>query len=150
MCGTESISSMAPKIWSLVPQEMKKWESPYSFKEWYKEMETKLSLSVMQNLLATCWLFIIKMCGIWITFLFVLFICYLIYMLYNICIFFLFYIFPHWKVDADLKTKGLLIYQINEFANHFVSELSRVFFGEGGRLRVISFFIIIKLCKSQL
>ena len=34
--------------------------------------------------------------------------------------------------------------QINEFANHFVSELSRVFFGEGGRLRVISFFIIIK------
>ena len=147
MCGTESISSTAPKIWSLVPQEMKNCQYPYSFKGRYKEMETKLSMSVMQNLLTTCWFFIIKMCGIWITFLFVLLICCFIYMLYNTCIFFFFYIFPHWKVDADLKTKGLLIY---EFANHFVSELSRVLFGEGGRLRVISFFIIIKLCKSQL
>ena len=150
MCGTESISSMTPKIWSLAPQEMKNCQSPYSFKGRYKEMETKLSTLVMQNLLTTCWFFIIKMCVIWITFLFLLLICYFIYMLYNICIFFFFYIFPHWKVDADLKTKGLLIYQINEFANHFVSELSRVFFEEGGRLRVISFFIIIKLCKSQL
>ena len=29
----------------------------------YKEMETKLSMSVMQNLLATCWFYIIIMCG---------------------------------------------------------------------------------------
>ena len=150
MCGTESISSMAPKIWSFVPQEMKNCQSPYSLKGRYKEMETKLSMSVMQNLLATCWFFTIKMCGIWIKFLFVLLICYFIYMLYNICILFFFYIFPHWKVDADLKTKGFLIYQINEFAKHFVSDMSRVFFREGERLRVISFFIIIKLCKSQL
>ena len=64
MCGTESISSMAPKIWSLVPQEMKNCQSPYSVKGRYKEMGTKLSMSVMQNLLATCWFFIIKMCGI--------------------------------------------------------------------------------------
>ena len=143
MCGTESISSMAPKIWSLVPQEMKNCQSLYCFKERYEEMETKLSMSVMQNLLAKCWFFIMKMCGIWrITFLFVLLICYFIYMLYNICIFFFFYIFPHWK--AELKTRGLLIYQINEFANHFVSQLCRVFFGERERLRVISFFIIIK------
>ena len=50
----------------------------------YKEMETKLSISIMQNLLETCWFFITKMCGIWrITFLSVLFICYFIYMLYN-------------------------------------------------------------------
>ena len=84
MCGTESISSMAPNIWSLVPQEMKNCRSPYSFKGRYKEMETKLSISVMQNLLETCWFFITKMCGIWrITFLSVLFICYFIYMLYN-------------------------------------------------------------------
>ena len=27
-------------------------------------METKLSMSVMQNLLATCWFYIIIMCGI--------------------------------------------------------------------------------------
>ena len=145
MRGTKSISLMATKIWSLVPQKMKNCQSLYSFKERYKEMETKLSMSVMQNLLSTCWFFIIKMCSIWrITFLFALFICYFIYMLYNICIFFFFYNFPHWKVDADLKTKGLLTYQINEFANHFVSQLPRVFFGKGGRLKVISFFIIIK------
>ena len=143
MCGTESSSSMAPKIWSLVPQEMKNCQSLYCFKERYEEMETKLSMSVMQNLLAKCWFFIMKTCGIWrITFLFVLLICYFIYMLYNICTFFFFYIFPHWK--AELKTKGLLIYQNNEFANHFVSQLCRVFFGERERLRVISFFIIIK------
>ena len=65
MCGTESISSMTPKIWSLAPQEMKNCQSPYSFKGRYKEMETKLSTLVMQqNLLTTCWFFIIKMCVI--------------------------------------------------------------------------------------
>ena len=140
MCGTKSISLMATKIWSLVPQEMENCQSSYSFKGRYKEMETMLSMSVMQTLLATCWFFIIKISVIWITLLFVLLICYFIYMLYNICIFFFFCIFPHWKVDADLKTKGLLIYQIHEFANHFASELSPVFFGEGRRFRVISFF----------
>ena len=36
-------------------------------------------MSVMQNLLATCWFFIINMCGIGIkTFSFLLFICYVI------------------------------------------------------------------------
>ena len=64
MCGTESISSMAPNIWSLVPQEMKNCRSPYYFKGRYKEMEIKLSISVMQNLLETGWFFITKMCGI--------------------------------------------------------------------------------------
>ena len=64
MRGTDSISLMAPKIWSLVPQEMKNCQSLYSFKERYEEMETKLSMSVMQNLLAKCWFFIMKMCGI--------------------------------------------------------------------------------------
>ena len=60
--GTESVSFMAPKIWSIVPQELKNSKSLYSFKKKYKEMETKLSMSVMQNLLVTCWLYIINMC----------------------------------------------------------------------------------------
>ena len=43
------------------------------------EMETKLSISVMQNLLATWWLFIINMCGTGVkTFFILLFICYII------------------------------------------------------------------------
>ena len=50
-------------------------------------------------------------------------------MLYNICAFFFFYIFPHWKVDADLETKWLLIYWINEFANRLVSDFFSSFLG---------------------
>ena len=33
------------------------------FQKTFKEMETKLPMSVMQNLLATCWFYIIIMCG---------------------------------------------------------------------------------------
>ena len=53
--GTESVSFMTPKIWSIVPQELKNSLFLYSFKKRHKEMETKLSMLVMQNLLATCW-----------------------------------------------------------------------------------------------
>ena len=52
--GAESVSFMAPKIWSIVPQELRNSQFLYSFKKRDKEMESKLSLSVMQNLLATC------------------------------------------------------------------------------------------------
>ena len=31
--GTESVSFMAPKIWSIVPQELKNSQSLYSFKK---------------------------------------------------------------------------------------------------------------------
>ena len=45
-------------------------------------METKLSMSVMQNLLATCWFYIIIMCGTGIKKIFLFFIlsiiCYII------------------------------------------------------------------------
>ena len=42
-------------------------------------METKLSMSVMQNILATCWFYIINMCGTGIkTFFVLLFIFYII------------------------------------------------------------------------
>ena len=54
--GTESVSFMAPKIWSIAPQELKNSQSLYSFKQKYNEMETKLSMSVIQKLLATCFL----------------------------------------------------------------------------------------------
>ena len=77
--GTESVSFMAPKIWSIVPQEL-------------ENSQTKLSMSVMENLLATCWFYIIIMYHVWYwnknIFYFVN------YILYNRCIFFLFYIFP--------------------------------------------------------
>ena len=76
MHGTESVSFMAPKIWSIVPQELKNSKSLYSFKKKYKEMETKLSMSAMQNLLPICWFHIINMCGTGIkTFFILLFIC---------------------------------------------------------------------------
>ena len=77
--GTESVSFMAPKIWSIVPQELKNCQSLYSFKKKYKEMETKLSMLVMQNLLATCWFYVIIICYNGIKAFFILsFICYII------------------------------------------------------------------------
>ena len=54
-------------------------------------VKTKLSMSVMQNLLATCWFYIIIMCGSGIKHIFY----FANFMLYNGCIFFFFYIFPH-------------------------------------------------------
>ena len=64
-------------------------------------METKLSMSVMQNLPSTCWFYIIHMCGTGIkTFFILLFICYIIYV-FSFCFIF----FPYGKVDADLETK---------------------------------------------
>ena len=64
--GTESVSFMAPKIWSIVPQEL-------------ENSQTKLSMSVMENLLATCWFYIIIMCGTGIKTFFILsIICYII------------------------------------------------------------------------
>ena len=59
-------------------------------------METKLSM-VMQNLLATCWFFMINMCCTRKKNIFH----FVIGMLYNKCIFFFFHIFPHRKVDTE-------------------------------------------------
>ena len=53
-----------PKIWTMVPLELKKYQSLYSVNKKYKKIEIKLSKSVMQNLLATCWFCLINMCGI--------------------------------------------------------------------------------------
>ena len=60
--------------------------------EKYKEMETKFSMSVMQNLLVACWFFIITMCGTGIKKNY-----FVIYMLNNKCIFFFFYVFSTFK-----------------------------------------------------
>ena len=89
--GTESVLFMAPKIWSIVPQELKNSQLLYSFKKKYKEMETKLSRSVMQTLLVTRWFYIIIMCGTGIK----TFFYFVNYMLCNRCTFFFFYIFPN-------------------------------------------------------
>ena len=40
--GTDSVSFMAPRIWSIVPQVLENYQS-ISFQKRYKEMETKLS-----------------------------------------------------------------------------------------------------------
>ena len=53
-------------------------------------METKLSMSVMQNLLARCWFYIIVMCGTDIKTFFILsIICYIIHLFSFSFIFFL-------------------------------------------------------------
>ena len=66
--------------------------------EKYKKMETKFSMSVMQNLLVACWFFIITTCGTEIKKVFILlFICYII----NVFSF-SFMFFPHLKVHTDL------------------------------------------------
>ena len=64
-------------------------------------METKLSMSVMLNLLATCWFCIINMFGTGIK----RFFCFVICMLYTRRILFLFYIFPPLKVRCWLRNK---------------------------------------------
>ena len=69
-------------------------------------METKLSMSVMQNLLATCWFYTIIMCCTGIKTFFLIFY-FVNYVLHNRFIFFSFYIFPHWKVDTNIETKWL-------------------------------------------
>ena len=56
---TDSVSFLTPKMWSIVSQGMKNYK--YLYKK-YKEMETKLPISVMFNLIATCCFFLIKMC----------------------------------------------------------------------------------------
>ena len=71
-----------------------------------------MSMSVMQNLLATCCFFMINLCGIKTFFIniktgikafFILsFICYVIDVFS-----FSFILFPHLKVDSDLATKRL-------------------------------------------
>ena len=79
---------------------IKKLSISMFFQKKSKEMKTKRSMSVMQNLPATCWFYIIIMCGTGIKTLFILsIICYII--------FFFFYIFLHWKVDTDIETKWL-------------------------------------------
>ena len=66
-------------------------------------METKLSMPVMQSLLATLWFYIINMYGTGIkTFFILLSICYIIDVFS-----FSFILFSHWKVDANLETKCL-------------------------------------------
>ena len=75
---TESVSFMTPKIWSIVLQKLKKLSISTFFQKRYKEMETKLSMSVMQNLLPTCWFHILIMSGTGIkTFFILLILCYI-------------------------------------------------------------------------
>ena len=89
---TDSVLFMAPKICNSA-SGIQKLSISIFFQKKYKEMETKLAMSVMQNLLPACWFFIMNICGTGIkTFLY-----FIIHMLYNRCIFFFFYIFSSLK-----------------------------------------------------
>ena len=56
--GTETVSFLSPKIWSLVPQNIKDSGSLPCFKKNHKKMETQLPMSFTQNIFATCWFYI--------------------------------------------------------------------------------------------
>ena len=51
--GTETISFLSPKIWSLTPQSIKGSCSLPCFKKKHQRMETQLPMSFMQNIFAT-------------------------------------------------------------------------------------------------
>ena len=55
--GTETISYLAPKMCSMVPQTIKESTSIYSFKTKTKkkEMETRLPMPAFQKIFKTCW-----------------------------------------------------------------------------------------------
>ena len=69
-------------------------------------METKLSMLVIQNVLATCWFYIIIMCGNGIKTFFLLFFVLLI-ICYIIDVFSFFDTFPYRKVDTKIEAKWL-------------------------------------------
>ena len=84
--GTESVSFMAPKIWSIVPQKLKNSQSLYCFRKGIRKWKPNCpsakptcNMLVLYNNSVWCWnknIFFVN------------------YMLYNRCIFFFFYIFP--------------------------------------------------------
>ena len=63
--GVWDCVSVVYGTWNLVNSTsgIEKLSISVFFQKKYKEMETKLSMSVMQNLLATCWFYMIIMCG---------------------------------------------------------------------------------------
>ena len=57
--GKETISSLFPKMLSLIPKDMKDSGSLPCFKQKkHLKMETQLPMSFMQNIFATCWFYI--------------------------------------------------------------------------------------------
>ena len=71
---TESVSFMAPKIWSTVSQELKNSQSLYFFKKRIRKRKANCPCRLYKNLLATCWFYIINMCSTEIKTSFILFI----------------------------------------------------------------------------
>ena len=58
--GSESLSSLGPKTWELVPLEMREINSLLKFKEEIKKVGAKkLSLQIMQKIHSTCWIYLI-------------------------------------------------------------------------------------------
>ena len=71
--GTETISFLSPKIWSLIPQNIKDSGCLPCFKKKRSKMETQLPMSFMQNIFATCWFYIAQQQLSLLSFLFFLF-----------------------------------------------------------------------------
>ena len=78
-----------PKQWRMELSQSRLWH--LKFQKRYKEMETKLSMSVMQNLLATCWFYIIIMCGTGIKEIFLFFILSIICYIIDVFLFLLYF-----------------------------------------------------------
>ena len=92
--GTESVSFMAPKIWSinLYILSKKVWGNGNQAVHVGYAKPT-CNMLVLYNKHVLYWNKNI---------------CYfVVYMFYNTCIFFFFYVFPHRKVDTNLETKWL-------------------------------------------
>ena len=59
--GTDSLSNLGPKLWDLLPQDLKTLTSLTLFKSQVKKMgSTKLSLTNLQSTHPECWLYIIQ------------------------------------------------------------------------------------------
>ena len=59
--GTKSIKFLGPKIWELIPDEMKELESLWEFKKSNKAVETHiLPLQTMQTILLSDWFSLIR------------------------------------------------------------------------------------------
>ena len=113
MYETESIFFLASKIWSLLPQEIKNCHSLYSLFKKYNEMKTNLSMSVMQNSLATYCFFIKKVLNLYLSISIYVFPCHVIIIncLFSLYLTFcavllknyLLHLFPQSRLDGILE-----------------------------------------------
>ena len=102
---TESVSFKAPKIWSIVPQELKNSQSLYSFKKGIRKWKPTVHIGYAKP---TCNILVLYNNQVLHWNKNRLFIFFILSSICYIIDYFLFLLyFPHWKVDTDLETKWL-------------------------------------------